>query len=763
MRSGKLLQPRKPLPVPEGSVDNENREQSLTKDSDMLADDTTVVDSALGKPTIKRSNDRLLTNLQLDEMIRDGDLHMILDNDEEVLPVPHPVDPGIQSPSISHNFHLRRKQSLAVRKGLDHALDELSPAESDHGAKDTTTASARQMTQREDKDSMSPAPLPTRVDKSIRGVSCVPADEEEEEVVDDDEHVIDDEQDLDTGKVPGQLPQEAIRKALALGEKTQQEAKKIAKEYGKDVQTILIAAGLTQKATRSENSWNLHQSWYKEKFPKSIETSTMDWKKEQQAHWKVHRDETEHPQLWKEICELLDEIFSNRDKSSKAISTHIMAVRNAFASSAEYYSRLEDIHVGGLVIYVGADDKARQALGIFGGSLIKDLVNEQQADLKRLIDYATMVIKYKLIDPTASVPSFPQITAQKYDPDLHCDDGEGVRDRNCRVAPLMMLDKFEAVHIAHEGKNISWKTMLNSLYIHQLQVIDWPAGVPPIGCDFVFKDLNTGELKALVDYGAELVRVETKEKKRNKNAVKIPDNEFKFEPWSDDAKAIFEREDNEMFNITLVTDTEGKVLRTLMDCVAFMKNLPDGVVPPRAATPLVDAPTVLDLPPSSPMQWDPSPPRREFLQLLPSRSRPIPVPTKVHHRQPTEAFVQHTSRPTAMPRTSRPEPARSLTTQPDSHHRAPQKVPAAPPTRKRRWDDESEGEHGLQRHRTRLPRVYESPSPPPIRQRHQYSYSHTSNAVAGSLRLNTNDWKSKSPEVYYDDDGFDGEFHEPSD
>ncbi|KAG2051812.1 hypothetical protein BDR06DRAFT_1010106 [Suillus hirtellus] len=325
-----------------------------------------------------------------------------------------------------------------------------------------------------------------------------------------------------------------------------------------------------------------------------------------------------------------------------------MAVRDAFASSAEYYSRLKDIHVGGLVIYVGVDDRACQASGIFGGSLIKDLVNEQQANLKRLIDYATMVIKYKLIDPTTSVPSFPQITAQKYDPDLHCDDGEGVCNCNCRVAPLMMLDKFEAVHIAHEGKNISWKTMLNSLYIHQLQVIDWPASVPPIGCDFVFKDLNTGELKALV----------LKPKKRNKNAVKIPDNEFKFKPWSDDAKAIFEHEDNEMFNITLVTDTKSKVLRTLMDCVAFMKNLPDGVVPPRAATPLVDTPAVSDLPPSSPMQWDPSPPHHKVLQILPSCSRPIPVPTKVHHRQPTEAFVQHTSRPMAMPRTSRPKPAR---------------------------------------------------------------------------------------------------------
>ncbi|OJA12621.1 hypothetical protein AZE42_11220 [Rhizopogon vesiculosus] len=388
--------------------------------------------------------------------------------------------------------------------------------------------------------------------------------------------------------------------------------------------------------------------------------------------------------------------------------------------------------------------------------------------------------------------------AQRFNPELHCDDGEGVRDHNHCVAPLMILDKFVAVHIAHGGKNILWKMMLNSLYIHQLQVIDWPASIPPIGFDFIFKDLNTGELKALIvpylkccmgqDYGAKL----------------IPNNELKFKPWSDDAKAIFKHEDNEMLNIPLVTDTEGKVLRTLMDCAAFMKNLPAGVVPPRAATPLIDSPAVSDLPPSSPMQWDPSPPHREVVQPLPSCSHLVPVPTKICRHQPTESIVQHTSHPTAMPRTSCPEPARSLTTQHDSHYHGPCKVPAMPPTCKHRRDDESEGkdardnkwakgsmmwyvllrlfllynylfititryesgdhcmQHGLQCHPTHLPRIYESPSPPPIWQRHQYSYSCTSNAVAGSSRLNTDGWKSKSPEVYYDD--VPGrEFYEPRD
>jgi hypothetical protein len=68
-------------------------------------------------------------------------------------------------------------------------------------------------------------------------------------------------------------------------------------------------------------------------------------------------------------------------------------------SQSEYYSRLEDIHVAGLVIYVGTDVKARRFLGIFGGSLVKGLVDERQADLTRLIDHATTVIKYFFFVP----------------------------------------------------------------------------------------------------------------------------------------------------------------------------------------------------------------------------------------------------------------------------------------------------------------------------------------------------------------------------
>lgn len=58
------------------------------------------------------------------------------------------------------------------------------------------------------------------------------------------------------------------------------------------------------------------------------------------------------------------------------------------------YSRLEDVHVAGFVLYMGTEEAGRRAAGVFAGSpLILDLVNEKQADIKKLVDYLTTVIK----------------------------------------------------------------------------------------------------------------------------------------------------------------------------------------------------------------------------------------------------------------------------------------------------------------------------------------------------------------------------------
>jgi hypothetical protein len=118
--------------------------------------------------------------------------------------------------------------------------------------------------------------------------------------------------------------------------------------------------------------------------------------------------------------------------------------------------------------------------------------------------------------------------------------------RAVTISTVIFMLAIGSVGIRHEGKNFPWKAMLDWLYIHQVQVVNWPAGVSPIGPDFVFKDLKTDELKALVgpylkrcmgtDYHAELARIERQELKKKKiklRGVKVPDEELMLVPWLD--------------------------------------------------------------------------------------------------------------------------------------------------------------------------------------------------------------------------------------
>ncbi|OJA16328.1 hypothetical protein AZE42_12953 [Rhizopogon vesiculosus] len=223
-----------------------------------------------------------------------------------------------------------------------------------------------------------------------------------------------------------------------------------------------------------------------------------------------------------------------------------------------------------------------------------------------------------------------------------------------------------------------------------------------------------------------------------------------------------------MVKILLITDTVGNVLRTLIDSVAFGKNLPDSIVLPAAATPEVNSPQAhSDLPPSSPLHWSPSPPPQTHHKVprqvsKPLRSRvptsqpPRPcAPTEIHPRQPTESVVPRSSHPTSCH-----EPARSLATQRDTRRHEYRKVVANPPLRKRKRDGAGEGEdtrnirhmqgsntqynpgdhHHVQHNPMHLPRHQCSPSPSTHQYRYhrsrspirpQFPYTQESAAVAG--------------------------------
>jgi hypothetical protein len=66
----------------------------------------------------------------------------------------------------------------------------------------------------------------------------------------------------------GHVSEEAIQKAIKLGEHTIKEADALTQEYGKQCATILAYAGLSGKPTRSSSDWNHYQVWYASKYPK---------------------------------------------------------------------------------------------------------------------------------------------------------------------------------------------------------------------------------------------------------------------------------------------------------------------------------------------------------------------------------------------------------------------------------------------------------------------------------------------------------------
>ncbi|KAI6028248.1 hypothetical protein EDC04DRAFT_2605726 [Pisolithus marmoratus] len=160
---------------------------------------------------------------------------------------------------------------------------------------------------------------------------------------------------------PGHPPMEAIQKAQALGAHTTSDAQEIADEYGKCLGSIMIAAGLTTKATQAEPVWNMHQACLMQ-------------------HYEEHKDEKEYPQLWVDIQKFWKEsVTGTKDMSLKAM--------------------------------VGGDtciQAACQAQGIFAGlQLCMQLASERQMDVMRLIDYLAMIIKYKALDAAAEIPHIP--------------------------------------------------------------------------------------------------------------------------------------------------------------------------------------------------------------------------------------------------------------------------------------------------------------------------------------------------------------------
>ncbi|KAI6011457.1 hypothetical protein BKA83DRAFT_4131866 [Pisolithus microcarpus] len=319
----------------------------------------------------------------------------------------------------------------------------------------------------------------------------------------------------------------------------------------------------------------MHQAWYAGTNPKTSDRVLLgpdlvlenmkDYYCHQMRHYESHKDEEEFPDLWVEICKFWSKSISGtKDVSSKAMVGWLMTCRDSFTQAAQTWCNVENIHVFGCVIDSGNDKAAHQAQG------------KRQTDVARLLDYLTTIIKYKVLDSTATIPlpTFAMLSGMLYDHVLALKPQESTCDRNQVIA--------DEVKITCGQRNVLWKTLLDLLFTHKHTIVDWPARVPAINQDFNVKSLTADELHALTvpflkeqmgsDYHIEAA-VEG-EDDCGDYIVLAPVSSFCLKLWTADQLVLVHVINPGTFDIPLVIDTFGQSLHLLSDFQAFLKVVP---------------------------------------------------------------------------------------------------------------------------------------------------------------------------------------------
>ncbi|KAG1772921.1 hypothetical protein EV702DRAFT_1201191 [Suillus placidus] len=467
---------------------------------------------------------------------------------------------------------------------------ESSPSDSDWGAnqeqrKKAQRAAVDAAANDGDDNEGSPAsnPLsPSQLTATQKQKSKVMADVNEN--IDSEDE--DDEEDF--VKTKGRIPQACISKAQELGKNTLEAARVLGKEYGKSARTILIEAGLTMKATQKESPWNQHQTWFAATCPPPKGVSGAVSPADLKA-WK-------HASVWKEILENWDRAVadSTEDLTSQSAAGLMMAVRDAFTKLAAYWHCTHGIHIAGVAILPGDEEAGHQASGLFAGSdMVKALINSHQLDIKCWLDELTTILKYKDLEAAHTEgKTFSLLPPSSTTPNstLLC-NGKPARDRNRKVAPMMISEKFaEAGHPLKSSNS-----------------------VPLPGPDFDLKALSASQLCALVapylrihlgalyeaelgldndngDSEADAVKAKKRKGKSKKSGnkgrkkgpiVEEPSVVLHISRWPESDILAFEMQASNACLILLVIDTDGRVIRTLQDLEKFIKDLPPDNTPRR--------------------------------------------------------------------------------------------------------------------------------------------------------------------------------------
>ncbi|KAF9222120.1 hypothetical protein BS17DRAFT_818799 [Gyrodon lividus] len=263
---------------------------------------------------------------------------------------------------------------------------------------------------------------------------------------------------------------------------------KIAKEYGKQCATILSYAGLSGKSMRSTSDWNQYQAWHASKYPKSEDADMIDYGRKMKTQFELHRDKEQYPDIWEEVhAHDVLRIADTRDLSPQQIHNLVIKVWDEFSKSCKLWENTQNILIVGVVLYTGGDEAGHHASGVFSGSnMLVQLAKETKYDILQFIDYLTSG------EGEASNVPLPDLSARHTHGGYPCcGEREAPQDRNHRMLPLIMVEKYVAIGIPSNKKvNFSWAQALDIMWQYQMQIIDWLAKVVPIGPGFSMNGPN---------------------------------------------------------------------------------------------------------------------------------------------------------------------------------------------------------------------------------------------------------------------------------
>ncbi|KAG1850132.1 hypothetical protein F4604DRAFT_1687215 [Suillus subluteus] len=563
----------KPTPLPRGN-------------SFLNFDDYSAILAQHAKSSVATTEPRTDTESDKGNPVDDTKIH------ESLPPSDTPEDEGSSfdgTPSSENNYPYRNRQarSRAEHRAMlaqhdPSSLEEESDEDDDEYKEDQEADEEKEEEEEDDDDDLPAPPSKAKLPKKRAPPKALPLNSTVTEtslttqVLQASRHVMtksveksavssalpkssmametdDDDNDLPVTSRPGRLCQEGIDDAQELRRKMLHTAKIIGDKYGKSARTILIEAGLSVKHSRAETPWNMHQGWYKGKYPRETDEELVDWRKRQHDHYYSLQDSDP---LWDDIqthydCHLGG---ANNNRSRASI---IMSTRDALAKRFAAYSRLEGIEASGFVA---------------GSSTFMDLINERQVDAQLALDWIITAAKAK--NYQLAMPWF----GGAYD--------------------ILFLKPEQ---FGYKTKSVQWRKLLDVAYQNKFQFELWPDEVPPVGPDFNYHTLSAQHLKLLVVpyikrrasqyYDTELkteaenlLELRRKQGRSDKTLDDIIDeldvavSKIDIVPWPKDHIEQCEKDDTKMFDIPLVTSASHIVLRKLADSEKFKQSIPRGLL-----------------------------------------------------------------------------------------------------------------------------------------------------------------------------------------